>query len=46
MLPIAFEKLDAARVGAFLARHGAETLPVYIDGALEAMQSFAADELP
>ena len=40
------EKLDAEKVGAFLAMHGADGLPVYIDSAFATQRGFAANELP
>ena len=46
VVPIDLEKLDAAKVGDFLAMHQAGTLPVYIDRELSAMKGFVANELP
>jgi thiol-disulfide isomerase/thioredoxin len=40
------EKLDAEKVGAFLAMHGADGLPVYIDSAYATQRGFTANELP
>ncbi len=46
VLPIDLEKLDADKVGAFLAMHEAGALPVYIDRELSALKGFTANELP
>ena len=40
------EKLDAGKIGEFLAMHGAAGLPVYIDRDYATQRGFAANELP
>ena len=40
------EKLDAEKLGAFLAMHQAEGLPVYIDQDRATQRGFIANELP
>ena len=47
VLPIdMLEKLDAMKLGDFLAMHDAGTLPVYIDRELSVQRGFVANELP
>ena len=46
VLPIDLEKLDAGKVGDFLAMHDAGALPIYVDRELSAMKGFTANELP
>jgi thiol-disulfide isomerase/thioredoxin len=40
------ERLDAEKLGAFLAMHGADGLPVYIDNDRATQRGFIANELP
>ena len=46
VLPVDMEKLEAAKVAAFLKEHGSENLPVYIDRNLAVMRGFEAFALP
>ena len=47
VLPIdILERLDAQRVGEFLAMHDAGTLPVYLDREYSVQRGFVANELP
>ena len=46
VLPVDMEKLESAKVAAFLKEHDSEILPVYIDRNMAVMRGFEAFALP